>query len=328
MNPDLRLVLTPGDPGGIGPELLAKSLDSSQGPLWSELRASPVVCAPYDLFSPRQHEQFLDGIEWVHPQEWPMSMTVRPGMIAADHGRAALAALKTAHDLVSHRRDCVLVTAPLAKESIYRAGMTLPGHTEILAQWSGLEPTRDVRMMLRTPQLKVVLHTIHIPLRQVPERVTIPLLLETFSRISEFLKTYPGFGSRIAVCGLNPHAGEGGHLGREEVEEIAPALAEAQVLFPQLVWVGPLSADTLFARALQGDFDLVVAMYHDQGLIPVKTLDMHHGVNLTMGLPYIRTSPDHGTAFNLAGKNQADPTSFQSAMRVAAELFRSRPVGL
>jgi 4-hydroxythreonine-4-phosphate dehydrogenase len=312
----LRIALTLGDPGGIGPELVMSAVTDNE--LWKEIDARPIV------FGSRNHlpSAQADGYDLEDTQ---CSDAADLGRVTASNGRAALTALEAAHHaaFVASTVDAI-VTAPISKEAIHLAGCIAPGHTELLAEWCGLRPETDVRMMLAIPALRVVLHTIHIPLREVPAAVTQESLLRTLELTGAWCQIHSKGRTRVAVCGLNPHAGENGHIGTEDRDIISPAIAAAARIHPGLELSGPWSADTVFARALDGDFDLVVAMYHDQGLIPVKTLDMHHGVNLTVGLPYVRTSPDHGTAFGLAGKGIADPRSFKSAIRMAAELARAR----
>jgi 4-hydroxythreonine-4-phosphate dehydrogenase len=218
-----------------------------------------------------------------------------------------------------------LVTAPLNKEALHAAGLPYPGHTELLqaeaAAHAGVAIARmPVRMMLANDELRTVLVSIHVSLREAIEAVTLERVLQTLRITDAALHASLGHRPRIAVAGLNPHAGEGGMFGREEIEVIAPAVAAAQG--EGIVAQGPFAPDTVFMRARRGEFDAVVAMYHDQGLIPVKYLGVEKGVNVTLGLPLVRTSPDHGTAFDIAGAGTADAGSLLEAIRVARALAR------
>jgi 4-hydroxythreonine-4-phosphate dehydrogenase len=213
-----------------------------------------------------------------------------------------------------------MVTAPICKESMYRRGFTFPGHTEYLAH-----VTRSARpiMAFSAPGLRVSLATVHVPLRQVFEILTPELILETLRISAQDLQRFFGISRpRIALCGLNPHAGESGHLGDEEQRFLEPALREARAEGIQVE--GPLPADTVFGQAIRGRFDLVVALYHDQGLIPVKLLCFGESVNLTFGLPIIRTSVDHGVAYDIAGKGLADAASLNAAIRLALEIIQQQ----
>jgi len=223
---------------------------------------------------------------------------------------------QAAIDAVAGRVRAV-VTAPLSKEAMNAAGHRYPGHTEILAEVAGGVP---VRMMLANQELRTVLVTIHTPLRQAIEQLTTDSILETI-RLTHAHLLATGFAPRIAVAGLNPHAGEGGLIGREEIDMIEPAVAAARR--EGIDATGPHAPDTVFMRARGfAEFDVVIAMYHDQGLIPVKYLGLEDGVNITVGLPFVRTSPDHGTAFDIAGKGVADTRSLAAAIRMADEMSR------
>jgi 4-hydroxythreonine-4-phosphate dehydrogenase len=221
-----------------------------------------------------------------------------------------------------------VVTAPLHKEALAAAGVAYPGHTELLQAEAAAHLGRSiaevpVRMMLASPALRVVLVSIHVSLRQAIEAVTFENVLQTLRITHAALSRALGHPPRIAVAGLNPHAGEGGLFGREEIDFIAPAVAAARAEGMQVE--GPRAPDTIFMRARHapdhpGEFDVVVAMYHDQGLIPVKYLGLDEGVNVTLGLPLVRTSPDHGTAFDIAGSGRADPASLLAAVRSARSL--------
>jgi 4-hydroxythreonine-4-phosphate dehydrogenase len=220
------------------------------------------------------------------------------------------------------------VTAPLHKEALAAAGVAFPGHTELLqaeaAAWQGRRVADvPVRMMLANDELRTVLVSVHMPLREALDAVTFDNVLQTLRIAHEALARLLGRAPRIGVAGLNPHAGEGGLFGREEIEVIAPAVEAARAQGLQVE--GPFAPDTIFMRARRapgkpGEFDVVVAMYHDQGLIPVKYLGVEKGVNVTLGLPLVRTSPDHGTAFDIAGTGRADASSLIEAIRMARRL--------
>jgi 4-hydroxythreonine-4-phosphate dehydrogenase len=246
---------------------------------------------------------------------------VRPGVGSAAGGDAA------ARNIVECTQACLracvdaMVTAPLNKKFFQEAGYPFPGHTEFLAHLCGVS---EFAMAFLTERLRVVLATIHIPLRDVPERITPDLLFEKLQlTITEFsLLGLPC--ARVAVAGLNPHAGESDLLGREESERMTPAILRAREVFPQISIEGPLPADTLFWRALNGEFDVVLAMYHDQGLAPIKLVGFGEAVNVTLGLPFVRASVDHGTAFDIAGKGIARHDSMLSAIRWALRLTKGK----
>jgi 4-hydroxythreonine-4-phosphate dehydrogenase len=213
-------------------------------------------------------------------------------------------------------RIAAIVTAPLNKEAMHAAGLDFPGHTEILAQRSG---TEHVAMMLVNEQLRVILTTIHLALSDVPKTITQALELRTIELAHQACQGMGIENPRIAVAGLNPHAGENGKFGREEIEVIVPAIQRARAQGINVT--GPWPGDTIFMRARRGEFDMVVAQYHDQGLIPIKYLGVDEGVNVTVGLPFVRTSVDHGTAFDIAGQGIADPASLETAFKLAMRML-------
>lgn len=250
------------------------------------------------------------------------------GRVDARAGAAAAACIEAAVRLVQAGQAAAIVTAPIHKEALAAAGIGYPGHTEMLqalAAQNGVVPA--VRMMLANDELRTVLVTIHMSLRRAVDAVTFDAVLETL-RIAHAAAAGWGMPQpRIGVAGLNPHAGEGGLFGEEEEKVIAPAIAVAQA--EGIAASGPFAPDTVFMRARHaaghpGEFDIVVAMTHDHGLIPVKYLGVEHGVNVTLGLPFVRTSPDHGTAFDIAGKGLADPSSLHAALRMARALAARR----
>lgn len=249
------------------------------------------------------------------------------GQIAASAGAFAAACVRTGAQLALCGKVAALVTAPLHKEALAAAGEPYPGHTELLqaeaAAFAGRSVAQTpVRMMLANPDLRVVLHSVHLPLRLAIERISAESLLATFHIADRALTRILGRRAKLAVAGLNPHAGEGGLFGREEIEHIAPAVAQAQSLGLNIS--GPYAPDTIFMRARRQEggsrpFDAVICMYHDQGLIPVKYLGVEDGVNTTLGLPFVRTSPDHGTAFDIAGSGKASCASLCAALRQAKQ---------
>ncbi|MCX7203790.1 MAG: 4-hydroxythreonine-4-phosphate dehydrogenase PdxA, partial [Burkholderiales bacterium] len=238
------------------------------------------------------------------------------GRIDARAGHAAHEAIVRASRDAMAGHVAAVVTAPIHKEALHAAGVKHPGHTEILAELAGVD---DVRMMLANDELRTLLVTIHVSLREAIDRIRCAAVLDTILIAHAGLQQLGIERPRIAVAGLNPHAGEGGLMGREDIEEIAPAIAQARAR--GIDATGPWPGDTVFMRA-RGfrEFDLVVAMYHDQGLIPVKYLGLDQGVNVTVGLPFVRTSVDHGTAFDIAGRGIADPSSLLAAITMAQQL--------
>ena len=282
-----RVAITIGDPAGIGPEVAAKAAAS---PRVLEV-CTPVVYGR--IYTPG----------------------VATGTLSAEAGRTAYGAIVAAvEDAMAGVVDAV-ATAPISKEAFALAGLPWRGHTELLAHLTGAP---SVAMMFYADALRVVLATIHEPLAAVPRLLTRDLLERVIRLTARELPRFGFAGPRLAVCGLNPHAGEGGLLGDEEQRVLAPAIAACAA--DGIAVRGPYPADTLFVRASRGEFDAVVACYHDQGLIPVKLLAFGTSVNVTLGLPIVRTSVDHGTAFDIAGRNAADPGSMIAAVRLAAKL--------
>jgi 4-hydroxythreonine-4-phosphate dehydrogenase len=313
----VRLAVTVGDPAGIGPEVVLRALASADRPdvpvvVYGSMASLLDRAQRFGLQSPQDMGARVVDI----PADGPVAL----GEAGAVGGRAAAAAvLRAVEDAKAGRVDA-LVTAPLNKESLHAAGHPWPGHTEMLAAAAG---TPDVAMMFVGGALRVALVTIHRSLRSVPDAVT-GAEVERVTRLVH--REMPRFGSdhpRIAVCGLNPHAGENGLFGHEERDVIAPAVAALRS--EGIDASGPFPADSLFLRAARGEFDAVVAGYHDQGLIPVKLLAFGHAVNVTLGLPFVRTSVDHGTGFDIVLKGTADGRSLVEAMKLAARLAHPRP---
>jgi 4-hydroxythreonine-4-phosphate dehydrogenase len=283
------IAVTVGDPAGIGPEIVASAILDARVTEVCE----PVVYGPVDL------------------------TRFRPGHLSAEAGRAAYDAIVAAVTDTLAGRVHALATAPVNKEAFALAGLPWRGHTDLLAHLTGAP---SVAMMFYAEALRVVLATIHVPLSEVPGLLT-RAALEQVIRLTA--REMPRFGfsdPRLAVAGLNPHAGEHGVLGPEERAVFEPAIAACRI--DGINVAGPFPADTLFVRAVRGEFDLVVASYHDQGLVPIKLLAFGKAVNVTLGLPIIRTSVDHGTAFDIAGKGTADHGSLVEAIRLAARLVR------
>ena len=255
-----------------------------------------------------------------------LKVTATPGEPDATSGPAAIASIRRAVDDVLHDRCAAIVTNPIAKNVVYGSGFTDPGHTEFLAklaQEATGKPTRAV-MMLWSPDLAVIPVTIHIPIQDVPRQLTTTLIVETGRIAARELATRFGVARpRLALSGLNPHAGESGSIGTEERDVIAPAIA--QLSAEGIDVRGPLPADTMFHEAARATYDAALCMYHDQALIPVKMLAFDSAVNVTLGLPFVRTSPDHGTAFDIAGTGRASPGSLIAALTLAARLAARTP---
>jgi 4-hydroxythreonine-4-phosphate dehydrogenase len=335
MRAALPVAITLGDAAGVGPEIIAKAFQAEPA-----LLQGCFVVGDVDLM--RRALALLPGIApalariatvadvaQVPPrcipvlQPGPDTATMPYGAVSAAAGRLAADCVSWAAQAALRGEIAALVTAPLHKEALAAAGVPYPGHTELLqaeaAHHAGVPVAQmPVRMMLANPELRTVLVSIHVALRAALDAVTFDNVLQTLRITHAALSTVLGRAPRIAVAGLNPHAGEGGLFGREEIETIAPALAAACA--EGIAAQGPYAPDTVFMRARTGEFDVVVAMYHDQGLIPVKYLGVEQGVNVTLGLPLVRTSPDHGTAFDIAGTGRADARSLVEALRMARQL--------
>jgi 4-hydroxythreonine-4-phosphate dehydrogenase len=326
------LAITMGDAAGIGPEIIARHIEThgvaglvvigDAGVLGRAFLAlgskRPILALAPEAALERTAKNEANGpVPVIHLGELPPDLPF--GRIDARAGALAHAAICTAIDLAMAGKIAGMVTAPIHKEALHAAGVPFPGHTEILAHRTG---TRDFGMMLADATLRVVLVSIHLSLREALEKVTRENVLKTIRLADQGCRALGIASPRIAVAGLNPHAGEGGLFGPEEIEIIAPAVADART--EGLDASGPFAPDTVFMRAKAGDFDAVVAQYHDQGLIPIKLNGIEHGVNITLGLPIIRTSVDHGTAFDIAGKGLASAASLTEAIRVARAMASVR----
>ena len=335
-DPATVLALTMGDPCGIGPEIVAKlfrepdaagcvvvgdaavirrAIRQNGDPLVvavveqaDDVRRVPARCVPVLQ---------VDGLP-PHLVDMPL------GRVDGRAGQAAAACILCAVDLVNTRAADAIVTAPIHKEALAAAGIIHPGHTEMLQELAAIDGrTPAVRMMLANDELRTVLVTIHQSLRSAIDAVTFDAVLETIRIAHRSAAGWGQLSPRIAVAGLNPHAGEGGLFGSEETTIIGPAVVAARA--EGIDASGPYAPDTVFMRARDvvghpGEFDIVIAMTHDHGLIPVKYLGVENGVNVTLGLPFVRTSPDHGTAFDIAGQGIADPSSLRAAVRMARRL--------
>ncbi|NOT43231.1 MAG: 4-hydroxythreonine-4-phosphate dehydrogenase PdxA [Acidobacteria bacterium] len=286
-----RVAITVGDPAGIGPEIARKA---ATDPLVLAV-CRPVIYGPDDL------------------------PAVTPGVVSAESGRAAYDVIcRAVADAVAGTVDAV-ATAPVSKVAFAKAGLPWKGHTDLLAHLTGAP---RVAMLFWSDPLKVVLATVHLPLAEVPAAITTARLADVFELVASDLPRFGLQRPRVALAGLNPHAGEDGVLGDEELRVLRPAVIAARAA--GLDVSGPFPADTLFVRAMRGEFDVVVACYHDQGLVPVKLVAFGRAVNVTLGLPIIRTSVDHGTAFDIAGRDVADASSMIEAVRLAAALALAR----
>jgi 4-hydroxythreonine-4-phosphate dehydrogenase len=326
-----RIALTTGDPNGIGPEVLLKGLADPS----LRARFRPLVVGSIDVLA--RHAERLGGdplaLRVVAAPDDPVAddevpvldpapglpVRVQFGMIRTEAGLASMQAVERAVRLCLDGTCDAMVTAPISKEAVALAGYGYPGHTEFIAELTGGDPL----MMMVSDDLRVGLVTHHLPLRDVPAAITRPAVEEHLRRLDSALRRDFGIEApRIAVLGLNPHAGDGGVLGREEKDVIAPAMEAARSR--GLVVSGPFPADGFFAAGTYRRFDGVLAMYHDQGLVPFKTISFGRGVNCTVGLPIVRTSPDHGTAYDIAGSGTASPDSVRAAIGLAVDIAARR----
>jgi 4-hydroxythreonine-4-phosphate dehydrogenase len=331
------LLLTMGDPSGIGPECIVGAWQTGElvdavvvGDVDVMRRAAARRSGVMPMFArigdPSDLAEVPPGcLAVIQPADLPPGLAGKPfGQVDAACGMAAARCIEAAVSRVRAGQAHAVVTAPIHKEAFAAAGIGFPGHTEML-QWLAADggPLPPVRMMLASEELRVVLVTIHLSLRQAIEAVTFDAVRQTLRIADRAARRWGLAQPRIAVAGLNPHAGEGGLFGDEELRVIAPAVRAARA--EGIAADGPYPPDTVFMRARHapghpGSHDLVVAMTHDHGLIPVKYLGLEHGVNVTLGLPFVRTSPDHGTAFDIAGRGVADGRSFAAALRMARRL--------
>lgn len=330
--PVAPLALSLGDPAGIGPELIAEAWARREAEslppffivggasLLAQAAASRGLSVKVSNIaaSAEAASVFASALPVLGDQDAPHI----PGEPTADGARLALASLEGAVRLALDGSAGGVVTAPIAKAELANVGFAFPGQTEYLAAACGIA-AEDAVMMLAGPSLRAVPITVHVAIADVPHMLTTDLICRRARVVATALRRDFGIASpRLALCGLNPHAGESGRMGREDVQVIAPAVD--MLRSEGIDATGPHPADTMFAPHKRGSYDVALAMYHDQALIPLKALDFDSGVNVTLGLPIVRTSPDHGTAFDIAGKGIADPGAMIAAIRMAGEIARNR----
>ncbi|MBS0270004.1 MAG: 4-hydroxythreonine-4-phosphate dehydrogenase PdxA [Proteobacteria bacterium] len=336
--PHAPLALTMGDAAGIGPELALQAWRDR----FADRLPAFVLYADVDLMRATARAAGVDEARIVPVADLsvgaevfedalpvfpiPLAEPAKPGNPSVNNGPATINAIRTAVADVAAGRASAVVTNPIAKSVLYGAGFEFPGHTEYLgalaAEFWPREPADPV-MLLASSELRVVPLTIHVPLKDVPALLTADKIIKTARIMAASLRRDFGIESpRIAVAGLNPHAGEDGALGSEDSEIIRPAIEALQAEGFNVA--GPYAADTMFHEAARKTYDAALAMYHDQGLIPIKTLAFDEGVNATIGLPFVRTSPDHGTAFGIAGKGVASAASLKAALKLAGEMSARR----
>jgi 4-hydroxythreonine-4-phosphate dehydrogenase len=306
-----RIGITIGDINGIGPEVALKAIVEGK---WGH-DVDFMLYGPVTEMKRQVRALKLELPEFVYFRDVGIDIRWNPGEIEVDASLAAEQAIRRVVESCLRGELDAMVTAPICKEGFHKAGINVPGHTEFLAE---LTKTKNFGMMLLGGGLRVMLVTRHIPLSKVAEVLSKQSIVDHIELTGEALKLFGIENGKIGVCGLNPHAGDGGVLGKEEIELINPAIKEAREKGFNVSDAIP--ADTIFYEALRGDYDAVVAMYHDQGLGPLKMIGFDEGINVTLGLPIIRTSPDHGTAFGIAGKNEASPKSMICAIKLAIEM--------
>lgn len=309
-----KIGITMGDPNGVGPEVIVKAISHP------EVASSCEIAIFGDRgIIEKAADDSLGDIDVVECSEFGEG-DLKPGFIDRKAGQASLDYIRAAVESAMANEIDAIVTAPISKESTHLAGSEYPGHTEMLKDLTG---ANEAVMMFEGNKFKVMLVTIHEALANVPDLITKEKVSSTIKITHDALtKLFKIDKPKIVACGLNPHAGESGAFGREEIDHIIPAVEEARDSGIEID--GPLPADTLFYYANHGKWDAVVAMYHDQGLIPFKMISFNDGVNITLGLPIIRTSPDHGTAFDIAWQGKADPSSMIEAIKVAALFATNR----
>ncbi len=319
------IAITMGEPGGVGPEVIVKALNANA----VKRCCAPVVIGNSDVMreavrltnvplkvrSISSLSDMVPSAGTVYVLDIRSRLSVKREAPSISAGRAIIKYIRKAVELALAGSVDAIVTAPISKESLKLAGHKWPGHTELLAE---LTDTKDFAMMFSSDRLKVILCTIHIALKDVPGRINKPLVLSTIKLAVKGMRMLGVECPRIAVAGLNPHAGEAGIMGKEEIRSIIPAIEKARLEGMNVS--GPYPPDVVFNKLYNGEFDMAVCMYHDQGLIPFKMIAFDTGVNVTVGLPIIRTSPDHGTGFDIAWKNKADPTSMIEAIKLAAKM--------
>ena len=321
-----RICISLGDVNGVGPEITLRALYAASCPnevgfviigdgvVLSRCAESLGVPVPPE-WNPKTAGDCEPTERVVFYNPYEQAIELVPGQVRADAAKAAVCWIEEAVGLCMSGAAAAMVTAPICKEGLMAAGLKMPGHTEYLAELTG---TKRFAMMLMGGALRVVLATRHVPLRCVADVLNVDEIVDAGLLLQQGLE-WMGFSSpRVGVCGLNPHAGDGGALGYEERDVIGPAVRRLKKA--GVAVTGPIPADTIFYQTLKGAYDGVLAMYHDQGLGPLKMLAFDTGINLTLGLPIIRTSPDHGTAFDIAGLNQANSASMEAAVALAVDL--------
>lgn len=323
------VAISMGDPNGIGPEVTLKSLEredlSRSIPVWiGSKKVFEFYSDKFDIQLPlkkfKNDNSLEPGSVYLLDIDEESDFEITPGKTTKEGGSLAMQAVDKGIQLCMNKDAHALTTAPISKEGIHKAGYNVPGHTEFLAKKTD---TDNVVMVLVSENFRVALATIHIPLKDVKQSINKENLQTNLRILYKSLSVDFGIGEpKIGVLGLNPHAGDGGVIGTEEIELITPALDELSE--EDILVDGPFAADGYFGSQLYKIYDATLAMYHDQGLIPFKALSFGNGVNFTAGLPIIRTSPDHGTAFNIASKNVADEQSFRAAYQMAAEMAKNR----
>ncbi len=322
-----RIAVTMGDPAGVGPEIIVKSF--SQYPLSSSSQAviigdAKILEKAARLWAPDLTVKSVSSFPEFPAEKNQLRvidlknvpLEIKPGIASGEGGSASVEYIKKAVQMALSEEVDIIVTAPISKESIHKAGHHYPGHTELLGELTGASKTI---LMLAGKELRVALVTTHASIMDVPALITQDAVYDTLVCVNDWLVRHVSASPRIAVVGLNPHCGDGGVFGKEESETIVPAIQKAQKEGIQAE--GPFSADALFSRGVK--HDAVIAMYHDQGMIPVKMESQGHAINITLGLPILRISVDHGTAFDIAWKGVADPTSMTHVLESAAQFSRN-----
>ena len=316
------IAITTGEPAGIGPEICVKAVFTGR------VKSPVTLIGDQNLLIKTSEKLGFGSIfpSWVHFEHVPLVAPVTPGELNAANSAYVVETLRRAADGAQQERFSAVVTAPVQKSIIIEAGIPFTGHTEFFQQAAGVS---HVVMMLTSgssaDSLRVALATTHLPLSKVPAAITPKLLDDTFAVVARSLKCDFGIEiPKIAVTGLNPHAGESGHMGTEEIDVIAPAIERAKHSVHNAEFSGPWPADTIFVERLAKNYDCILCMYHDQGLPALKRAGFGHGINVTLGLPWVRTSVDHGTALDIAGTGNADEGSLLSALSLASHMAERR----
>jgi len=320
-----KIAITMGDPGGVGPEIITRALYCAEirdfctsiviGDKAVLEEAIGLTKLPLKIKITKSPSEAKAEIGIIELIDMGLINRFEKNKADTENGRACAGYIEKAVEFALSKKVDGIVTAPISKEALKMAGFKWPGHTEMLAE---LTDTKDYAMMLVGGSLKVILVTIHTSLRKVPDMITREHVLKTIRLAKKACDMLDIKNPEIAVAGLNPHAGEAGIFGDEEIREIIPAIEDAKK--QGILTTGPFPPDTIFHKAYKGEIDIVVCMYHDQGLIPLKMIAFEEGVNVTVGLPFIRTSPDHGTAYDIAWKGIANPSSMLEAIKMAARL--------